>query len=236
MSAVGLSHTSITIDSDRSPGVRLHGDKELTEATMKEMANFLLNNGNYAAGYSTASLRNLRVEPLSAEEIRYGIRVIKDHPLLIPNFSNEANTDRSGLIRVTMKRTFTITELQAYGAKLQDIRVFLGEVERTSFKVLTISKNAWSAVHRHLKKVEDSERANNWFISYQTGYRRLPPPREKTCCEKFTDGVSDVVSKCCSLEVIALACLSSCMLGIVGGLGFFVYAAVTAEQDAELNG
>ncbi|PIS00496.1 MAG: hypothetical protein COT84_07185 [Chlamydiae bacterium CG10_big_fil_rev_8_21_14_0_10_35_9] len=234
MSAIGLSHTSITIDSDRSPGVRLHGDKELTEVTMKEMANFLLNNGNYAAGYSITSLRNLTIKPLSADEIRFGIRVINEHPLLFPNFSNEANTDRSGLIRVTMKRTLTVTELRTLGADLRDVSVFLGEAKRTSIKALTISKNAWSAVHSYLKQLETPVSTFDWKISYHQRYISLPPPREKTCCEKFTDGVSDIVSKCCDPVITILACLidnacaSICCLGVSG---LIAYGIINAVED-----
>ena len=82
MAAVSsVGYNEISIKSDRSAGRPLKGKKEMSEVTLKELATFLLDN-NYEHFYSRQSLENLKIRPLSLNEIRFGIQLIQNHPLI----------------------------------------------------------------------------------------------------------------------------------------------------------
>ncbi len=147
MAAAISSQREISIHSNRNEGTPLNGDKEVSESTLRELARFLLNN-NYEQNYDREMLRNLTITPLSADEVRFGIRLIHEHPL-VAVVENELNESESGLTLVTMERTISVRDMHQFGIA-SDSGLALGSLEAgASIKIITVSKQALDALNRH---------------------------------------------------------------------------------------
>ncbi len=154
MAAVSsVSYQEISIHSDRSAGRPLNGDKEMSEATLKNLANFILDN-NYEHFYSRESLESLKIRPLSLNEIKFGIRLIQNHPL-IQVVSNDENMDESGIPLITMRREIAIRNLSRFGITSENITGIVDLEAGATIKVITVSQNAWNALNRYKEKLEE---------------------------------------------------------------------------------
>ncbi len=151
--ASSVGYQEISIHSDRSAGRPLNGNKEMSEVTLKELAKFILDN-NYEHFYSRESLNKLKVKPLSLNEIKFGIRLIQNHPL-IQVVSNDENMDESGMPLVTMRREIAIRNLSRFGITSENITGIVDLEAGATIKVITVSQNAWKALHNHKKRLEE---------------------------------------------------------------------------------
>ncbi len=148
-----VGYQEISIHSDRSAGRPLNGNKEMSEVTLKELATFLLDN-NYEHFYSRESLESLKIRPLSLNEIRFGIRLIQNHPL-IQIVSNDENMSESGRPRVTMEREIAIRNLSRFGITSENITGIVDLEAGATIKVITVSQNAWNSLHNYKKRLEE---------------------------------------------------------------------------------
>ncbi len=204
MAAAISRETEIRIHSDRREGIPISGDKVISESTLENLAIFILDN-NYELDYDRQTLRNLKITPLTCDEIKFGIRLIENHPLIVV-IENRENKDISGQIKITMERTIYIKDLHRFGIA-SDSGLALGSLEAgASIKIITVSKNAWNALNRYKAKLErDSYRPTFRSITYQGSYQPLLH-REESCCEKLSSCIPD---NCCRSKVICyIACLA----------------------------
>ncbi len=147
MAAAISSQREISIHSNRNEGRTLNGDKEVSESTLGKLARFLLNN-NYEQNYDKQMLRNLTITPLSADEVRFGISLIHEHPL-VTVVENELNESESGGTLVTMERTISVRDIHQFGIA-SDSGIALANLEAgASIKIITVSKQAFDALDRH---------------------------------------------------------------------------------------
>ena len=218
------SQREISIHSDRSAGTPISGDKEISEATLKNLASFILDN-DYELNYDSQTLRNLKIKPLSCDEIKFGIRLINGHPL-ITVVENKENKDRSGLIRVTMKRTISIRDLHRFGIA-SDSGLALGSLEAgASIKIITVSQNAWDALNRYKSQLErrESYRPRPVYVApvYQRREEHRPLlHRERSCCSDLCSFFSS--DKCCDYLLNCWKFISgAACLGITGALTYAV--------------
>jgi len=148
MAAAISSERVISIHSNRSEGRSLYGDKEVSEATLEKLANFILDN-NYEQNYDTRMLRNLTITPLSVDEVRFGISLIHEHPL-VTVVENELNESESGGTLVTMERTISVRDMHQFGIT-SNSGIALGSLESSgSIKIITVSKQAFDTLDRYI--------------------------------------------------------------------------------------
>jgi len=212
MAAAILSQREINIHSDRSAGTPISGDKEISESTLKQLARFLLNN-NYELNYDTRMLRNLTITPLSADEVRFGIRLIHEHPL-VTVVENELNKSESGGTLITMERTISVKEMHQFGVASYS-GIALSNLEAgASIKIITVSKNALDALNNYKEK---------FLIA-----------RLKNCCEKVSRYVSSAFSG--RREFIAKCCMFFCGAGFFSAIVVLGYNLIKNTRDiAEID-
>ncbi len=185
---------------------------------------------NYELDYEKRILRNLKITPLSCDEIKFGIRLIDGHPL-IAVIENKENKDRSGLIRFTMERTISIRDLHRFGIA-SDSGLALGSLEAgASIKIVTVSQNAWDALNRYKSQLErrDAYSLRSVYVApeYQRRGERQPLlHRERSCCSDLcsffsVDKCCDYADKCC--DYILYCCKFTIRAGCLGVTCFFIY-------------
>jgi len=203
MAAAISRETEISIGSDRREGIPISGDKIISESTLENLAIFILDN-NCELDYDRQTLMNLKIHPLTCDEIKFGIRLIKNHPL-ISVIENSENKDIAGQIKITMERTIYIKDLHRFGIA-SDSGLALGSLEAgTSIKIITVSENAWNALNRYKTKLERKSYSSVFrTIAYQGASQPLLH-RERSCCEKLSSCIPD---KCCSEVGCCIACLA----------------------------
>ncbi len=206
MAAAISSQREISLHSDRSPGTPISGDKEISEATLENLASFILDN-DYELNYDSQTLRNLKIKPLTCDEIKFGIRLINGHPL-IAVVEDKENISISGRTRITMERTIYIKDLHRFGIA-SDSGLALGSLEAgASIKIVTVAQVAWDALNRYKAKLERDAYAPRYsFSNYGTGYHSLHDPVERISCS--------LVAKACTGLCCCLGITGAALYGII---------------------
>jgi len=198
------SQREIGMYSDRSAGTPITGDKSISESTLKELATFILDN-NYEREFDEQGLRSLKVAPLTCDEVKFGIRLINDHPL-ITVVENELNQSETGGTRITMIREIYVKDLQQVGAA-SDRGIVLANLEAgRKIKTITVSQKAFEALNRYKTQLERTSRR------YQsTGYQSLSDSEEvRWNCSCWERGCAPDLAKfiassaCCLYSFIEL--------------------------------
>ncbi len=243
MAAAISSQREISIHSDRREGRTLNGDKEVSEVTLKSLAGFILDN-NYELNFNKQMLRNLRITPLTCDEIKFGIRLINDHPL-IAVVENKENKNRSGGISVTMERTLSVRELHQIGIAA-DSGLALGSLEAgSSIKIITVSQQAFDALNRYKSQLERRESYSLRSVYVAPEYPKREEHRllhrERSCCEKISRCVDRIccekISRCVSSvfsrhrEFIAKCCMFFCGVGFFSAIVVLGYNLIKNTRD-----
>jgi len=214
--------TRVTLNSDRSAGTPLHTDKEIAEAAASEVATFLLDN-DLELGYSRTELENLRIRPLTRDEVSFAIRLIDKggHPFVL-EIDRNANMNESGRYSITMKREFTINELNEIGIVVDDVAALGISGSEVKIKLITVANTSFAAMKRHRDSLARRAKTTD-YLFLRMPERQYLIPREKSCCEKISDCVSSFIPTNCCQFMCCLTCWA-----IIGGS---IYGAIQLASD-----
>ena len=143
------SHKSYDVKLSEIDGAHaIKGDKTIAEETIERVADFILKQG--VSSVSSTTLKNLKIKPLSHDEIQLGITLIEDHPFVVVVQNKQNKDPKSDLILITREFTLGINDERLVGLLGREgLEAAFEADHREEITLLGVSTNAWETIQRY---------------------------------------------------------------------------------------
>ncbi|MCF7852821.1 MAG: hypothetical protein K9M07_06240 [Simkaniaceae bacterium] len=190
----------------------INGDKAVCEATIRNVATFLLMHYPTSSPSMRTQLNNLKISPLSLEELAFAAKLIGDLPMIhiVPD---AANKDPTGGVLITREMEISVNrELSVLGVTGRSISGAQVTGVLAKVKGIAISTKAMTAIVNHSKAlVEEKRRAETRSIivvhSGGNPFGRIIPTEIPTAAPVFAHGkytrIDPPADSCCSCCTVA---------------------------------
>lgn len=169
------------------PQRRLHGDKELAETAIKNIAVFFEKIGGTKI-CDNSTLRRLQAPPLSLSECKIALKIIKSEKCICVVNNDFNRNPKTRLVNVTQVVTLNIKDEKLLVSLDSKIINAMRESQYLEFEIITLSTMAFNAIDLLIisleKQQEQQEQAvrlreqTHFLLLKSPGYVEFPPLEE----------------------------------------------------------